>query len=221
MPATIRLKRVGRKKQSAFRIVVADSSTAVEGPSIEKLGIYQPRTDPSVIELDAPRTLHWLRAGATPTDTVRSLLRRAGLWEKFHAGVTPEELEEATILVGPTADRRQTSGRAPAAAAAKARATQKAEEAEAAEAKAAEEVAEAKAAEEPEAEAVEAPAEVEEEEEAEEPEAEEPEAGDEEEAAEEPEAEADEEAEDEAEEPEASAEEDEDEEDEDEEKEEG
>ncbi|HKK26459.1 MAG TPA: 30S ribosomal protein S16 [Gemmatimonadota bacterium] len=213
MPATIRLKRVGRKKQSAFRIVVADSSTAVEGPSIEKLGIYQPRTDPSVIELDAPRTLHWLRAGAKPTDTVRSLLQRAGLWEKFHAGVTPEELEQATILVGPTADRRQTSGRAPAAAAAKVRAAQEAEEA-AAEAKAAEEAAEAAAeAEEAGAESGAEPAE--ESEPAEEPEAEAAEAEEvtEEEA---------EEAEDEAEEPEASAEDDEEEAgDEDEEKDEG
>ncbi len=111
MAATIRLKRVGRKKQAAFRIVVADVTTAVGGPSIEKLGVYQPRTSPSVIEIDAARTLHWLRAGAQPTDTVRSLLRQTGIWEKFHAGTTPEELEEAMVLAGPAPDRRQTSRR--------------------------------------------------------------------------------------------------------------
>ena len=194
MPATIRLKRVGRKKQSAFRIVVADSSTAVEGPSIEKLGVYQPRTDPSVIELDAARALHWLRAGAKPTDTVRSLLQRAGVWEKFHAGVTPEELEEAVVHLGPAPGLRQTSGRAPAAAAAAARAAEAAEaKAEAAEAEA--EAAEAKA------EVEEAEAEAEAEVEAEVEEAAE-EAG---EAGEAGEAEEAEEPEDEAEEPEASA----------------
>ncbi len=111
MAATIRLKRVGRKKQAAFRIVVADDSTAVEGPSIERLGMYQPRTSPSVIEIDAARTLHWLRQGAMPTDTVRSLLRKTGVWQKFHAGTMPEELEEAVVVLGPAPDRRQTSQR--------------------------------------------------------------------------------------------------------------
>lgn len=215
MPATIRLKRVGRKKQSAFRIVVADSSTAVEGPSIERLGIYQPRTEPSVIELDAARTLHWLRAGAKPTDTVRSLLRTAGVWEKFHAGVSPEDLEEVTVTIGPVPGQRQTSRRVPKGAAeepaagAKEKPAAKAEAAaaaptEAEEAEQVEEEAEAEAEAEPEAageaeESEEAAAEPEEEAAAEEPEASAEAAGEaaEEEEAEEEEAEEAEEEEDE------------------------
>lgn len=129
MPATIRLKRVGRKKQSAFRIVVAEKSSAVTGPSIENLGIYQPRTEPSVVRLDAERALHWLRSGAQPTDTVRSIFRRTGLWEKFDQGLTPEELTEKEILLGPPEGQRTTSGRAAASSAAREAAA--AEEAEA------------------------------------------------------------------------------------------
>lgn len=130
MPATIRLKRVGRKKQSAFRIVVAEKSTSVDGPAIEKLGIYQPRTDPSVVQLDAVRTLHWLRDGATPTDTVRSLFRRAGVWEKYHDGVTPEDLgpDEKSVILGPPVGGRKTSRRADAAAEAEQEAEAAAEE---------------------------------------------------------------------------------------------
>lgn len=115
MPATIRLKRVGRKKQSAFRIVVAESSTSVEGPSVENLGIYQPRTEPSLVRLDAERTLHWLRDGAMPSDTVRSLLRRTGVWESYHEGIAPEELEQKIVVLGPSDGRQTTSRRAEAA----------------------------------------------------------------------------------------------------------
>lgn len=196
MPATIRLKRVGRKKQPSYRIVVIEKSAAVDGPPIENLGIYQPRTEPSVIRLDAEKALRWLRDGAEPSDTVRSLLRRAGLWEKFHAGVTPEELTEKEIYLGPEGAWK-TSGRA--AAAAEAREAARAAEAEAAEAEAAE-AAEVEAAE-AEAEADDAAGEPEEAEEpAAEGEAEEPvaeaaeeaaeEAEDEEAAEEEPKAEA-------------------------------
>jgi small subunit ribosomal protein S16 len=116
MPATIRLKRVGRKKQAAFRIVVAERSTAVTGPSIENLGVYQPRTEPSLIRLNAERSLHWLRSGAKPSDTVRSIFQRTGLWEKYHEGVTPEELTEKEIRLGPPRGQEKTSGRARAAA---------------------------------------------------------------------------------------------------------
>lgn len=111
MPTTIRLKRVGRKKQSAFRIVVTDSARAVSAPSIERLGVYNPRTQPSVVKLDAARTLHWLREGAEPTDTVRSILRQTGVWEQFHAGTAPEELEEAVVLRGPAPGQQKTSPR--------------------------------------------------------------------------------------------------------------
>ncbi len=76
MPATIRLKRMGRKKQPSYRIVVTEDSDPRDGPSIERLGIYNPRTNPAVIRLDASRALHWLHEGAQPSDTVRSLFRQ-------------------------------------------------------------------------------------------------------------------------------------------------
>lgn len=119
MPATIRLKRVGKRKQSSFRIVVAEKSTAISGPAIEKLGIYQPRTEPSVVRLDAERALHWLRSGALPSDTVKSIFRKTGLWEKYHDGITPEELTEKEIRLGPPEGQRQTSRRARTAASAR------------------------------------------------------------------------------------------------------
>jgi len=120
MPAQIRLKRVGRKKQPSFRIVVADSSTAVSGPAIEEIGLYQPRTDPTFVRLDAERTLHWLHSGAMPTDTVKSILRKAGLWQKFHEGLRPGQLPEDAreIVMGPAEDRMGTSARTAAASAA-------------------------------------------------------------------------------------------------------
>jgi small subunit ribosomal protein S16 len=111
MPATIRLKRMGRKKQPYYRIVVADESGPRDGPPVEKLGIYNPRTEPAVVRVDAARALFWLHEGATPSHTVRSLFRRTGVWEKFHAGVTAETLEEAVVYLGPPAGEDKTTQR--------------------------------------------------------------------------------------------------------------
>ena len=111
MPATIRLKRMGRKKQPYYRIVVADESSPRDGPPVEKLGIYNPRTEPAVVRLDAARALYWLHEGATPSHTVRSLFRRTGVWEKFHAGVTAEMIEETVIHLGPAAGEDKTTQR--------------------------------------------------------------------------------------------------------------
>lgn len=113
MATMIRLRRVGRKKQAHFRIVVTDGRTGPRSPAIERLGIYNPRTQPSLIKLDAARALYWLREGAEPSHSVRSLLRKTGVWEKWHAGVMPEELapEEATVLQMPEGGRLTTSQR--------------------------------------------------------------------------------------------------------------
>ncbi|MFQ5747276.1 MAG: 30S ribosomal protein S16, partial [Gemmatimonadota bacterium] len=128
MPATIRLQRVGRKKQASFRIVVTDTAESRSGPALETLGFYNPRTEPSVVRLDAAAALTWLREGAQPTDTVRSIFRKTGLWERFAAGETPESLEEAVVTLGPPPGERKTSSRAKSAAEAEDR---KAAEAEA------------------------------------------------------------------------------------------
>jgi small subunit ribosomal protein S16 len=79
----IRLMRVGKKKQPTYRVVVADSRNQRDGRFIEILGHYEPRHDPSSINLDADRAVHWLRHGAQPTETVAKILEVAGVWDAF------------------------------------------------------------------------------------------------------------------------------------------
>jgi small subunit ribosomal protein S16 len=173
---TIRLQRTGRKKQASFRIVVTDVNEQRDGPAIETLGIYNPRTQPSVVRLDAAASLNWLYEGAQPTNTVISLFRKTGVWQKFQAGVTAADLEETVITLGPPPGERKTSTRAMVAAEAqKRRAVEIAAEKQAAEeaAKKAAKEAEAAAKAAAEAEAAEAAEEAAEEVEATEDEAEE------------------------------------------------
>lgn len=81
----IRLKRTGKKKQPSYRIVVADSRMPRDGRYIESLGYYNPLADPSVIEIDAERALHWLSQGAQPTGQVQNLMKIKGIWEQFES----------------------------------------------------------------------------------------------------------------------------------------
>ena len=80
----IRLRRVGRKKAPMYRIVVADSKSPRDGKFIEIVGQYQPRTGDQALKLDTERVNHWLNVGAQPSDTVRSLLRKAGILKQRH-----------------------------------------------------------------------------------------------------------------------------------------
>ena len=80
----IRLRRTGRKKTPTYRIVVADSQSPRDGRFIEILGQYVPRQGNTAINLDAARANYWLDKGAQPSDTVRSLLRRAGVLKARH-----------------------------------------------------------------------------------------------------------------------------------------
>lgn len=79
----IRLMRVGKRKQPSYRVVVADSRSPRDGRIIEAIGNYQPRRDPSVIDIDNERALYWLRNGAQPSDQVRQILRISGAWSSF------------------------------------------------------------------------------------------------------------------------------------------
>ena len=90
---------------------MTDSREGTSGASIERLGLYNPRTQPSLVRINAARTLHWLNEGAQPTDTVRSLLRKTGVWKQFHDGVDPMSLETAIIEIGPPPGQRGTSQR--------------------------------------------------------------------------------------------------------------
>ena len=83
MAVKLRLVRTGKKKQPTYRLVAADSRSPRNGRFIEILGTYEPRQDPSVINFDNDRAVHWLRHGAQPTETVEKLLRISGAWEQF------------------------------------------------------------------------------------------------------------------------------------------
>ncbi len=75
----IRLRRMGAKKSPYYRIVVADSRYPRDGRFIEELGTYDPRTDPSTVKVDGDKAREWIKNGAQPTDTVKTLLKNAGV----------------------------------------------------------------------------------------------------------------------------------------------
>jgi small subunit ribosomal protein S16 len=95
MAVRIRLTRVGRKKNPAYRVVVADSHYQRDGRFIEILGIYQPLLQPAKVEIDADRAVKWLKDGAQPSDTVRSLLRKQGILKRFHEERKPAPKAQA------------------------------------------------------------------------------------------------------------------------------
>ncbi len=101
MPVKIRLQRHGKKGKPFYWIVAADSRAKRDGKFLEKLGIYNPNTNPATIELNTEHALQWLQNGAQPTDTAKSILSYKGVLMKKHllGGVkkgafTEEEAEE-------------------------------------------------------------------------------------------------------------------------------
>jgi small subunit ribosomal protein S16 len=85
MSTRIRLRRMGANKRPFYRVVVADQRSPRDGRFIENIGKYHPLEDPSLIEIDEDRALHWLRVGAQPSNQVRNLMDRIGIWDKFAA----------------------------------------------------------------------------------------------------------------------------------------
>lgn len=83
MAVKIRLKRMGAKKAPFYRVVVADARAPRDGRFIEEIGYYNPLTDPAQVKIDVEKALKWLKTGAQPSDTVKSLLRKEGILEKF------------------------------------------------------------------------------------------------------------------------------------------
>ena len=84
MPAKIRLQRHGRKRFAYYHIVIADSRAPRDGSNIERIGSYNPNTNPATIDLDFDKALTWLANGAQPTDTVRAILSYKGVMYKKH-----------------------------------------------------------------------------------------------------------------------------------------
>ncbi len=94
MAVSIRLRRMGRKKKAFYRIVVADERNPRQGMFIDDLGYYDPIPDPAHVEINEEKALTWLKQGAKPTDTVRTLLSKAGILRKIHAETHSLDLEE-------------------------------------------------------------------------------------------------------------------------------
>ncbi len=82
MAVKIRLKRLGAKKAPFYRIVVADSRTSRNGKSIAEIGYYDPTKEPVVLKVNSEEASKWLSNGAQPSDTVRALLKKAGVINK-------------------------------------------------------------------------------------------------------------------------------------------
>jgi small subunit ribosomal protein S16 len=78
----IRLRRVGKKKQPSYRIVVADVRSPRDGAIVEQVGIYNPLTDPATVVLDAEKVQAWISKGARPSDTVQRILASQGVSQK-------------------------------------------------------------------------------------------------------------------------------------------
>jgi small subunit ribosomal protein S16 len=83
MAVKIRLARGGAKKKPFYQVVVADERCPRDGRFIENLGQYDPKQNPPMVKLDEAQTISWLKKGAQPTATVRTLLRQNGIWAKF------------------------------------------------------------------------------------------------------------------------------------------
>lgn len=79
MAVKIRLKRIGAKKSPFYRVVVADSRYPRDGRFIEEIGTYNPLVDPAEVKIDTEKAAQWIKNGAQPTDTVKSLLKKVGV----------------------------------------------------------------------------------------------------------------------------------------------
>jgi small subunit ribosomal protein S16 len=97
MAVKLRLRRVGRKKNPMYRIVAADARSPRDGRFIEIVGQYHPRLGEQAIALKSERVHHWLSVGAQPTDTVRSLLRKAGILKARHEARLAAKLQGSAV----------------------------------------------------------------------------------------------------------------------------
>jgi small subunit ribosomal protein S16 len=91
----IKLMRIGKMREPHYRIVVADARTKRDGRSIEAVGEYHPKNDPSVIKVDSDRIQYWLGVGAQPTESVAAILRVTGDWQKFRGEPAPPPMKVA------------------------------------------------------------------------------------------------------------------------------
>ncbi|APT87108.1 30S ribosomal protein S16 [Corynebacterium flavescens] len=82
MAVKIKLQRIGKIRNAEYRVIIADARTRRSGKAIENIGIYQPKQEPSLIQIDSERAQYWLSVGAQPTEPVLALLKVTGDWQK-------------------------------------------------------------------------------------------------------------------------------------------
>ena len=99
----IRLRRIGRKKAPMYRVVIADSKSPRDGKFIEIVGTYAPRQAEGAVKLDAARIEHWMNHGAQPTDTVRSIMRKAGMLKRRHEERLAKNLQAKAVPLSESA----------------------------------------------------------------------------------------------------------------------
>ncbi len=102
MATKIKLMRLGKMRAPYYRVVVADARTKRDGRSIETIGKYHPKEDPSFIEINSERAQYWLSVGAQPTEAVAAIFRVTGDWQKFKGEPAPPPMKVAA----PRADKR-------------------------------------------------------------------------------------------------------------------
>jgi small subunit ribosomal protein S16 len=103
----IRLRRVGRKKQPSYRIIVTDKRSSRDGRYIEIIGFYNPRTRPDTLELKEDRALYWLSVGAQPSEAVERIFKKLGTMDRFTRLKQGEEIEKLIVEAEAAAEGRE------------------------------------------------------------------------------------------------------------------
>ena len=116
MAVKLRLRREGTVKRPHYRIVATDSRSPRDGRFIETIGNYHPLDNPSTINVDGERALHWLRHGAIATSAVQKLLRISGVWEEFKPGDAPARVRTEKVRLSKKARARAAAASEAAAA---------------------------------------------------------------------------------------------------------
>ncbi len=120
MATRIRLTRKGRKRNPIYRVVVADSRAPRDGKFLEMVGFYDPNQNPAIIRFESDAIIDWLKKGAQPSDTVKSLLKRDGIWAKYDLirkgeDVSSFEATKKELLNSPKKPTPKATARAQAA----------------------------------------------------------------------------------------------------------
>src|SRR5215207_1199766 len=119
MALKIRLRRMGRKKAPHYRIVIAESSMPRDGRFVATIGHYNPTTQPETLKVDRDKALAWMAKGAVPTDTVGSLLKKAGVFSPVPEGVVGTVTDAAGRVADAVKDAAGTAARGARGVAAK------------------------------------------------------------------------------------------------------